>query len=228
MVVTNDDGLFARASQLAECGGFWRPDRFAPARRPGELFCGTNYRLSELEAAVDLIQLRKLDDVVAGFRNAAMAVLRALRTFREIRPLKINDPDGWVGYCLRFYPETYELGERIVAALNAEGVNCGMRGPEPGHDWHLYSEMYPIVDRVSPYGAKTSPPAGGQAATEEEAARLHYRRGDCPVADDLYGRSIAIGVDRFSTPGDCERIALGINKALAYYCTEDPAAAKWF
>jgi 8-amino-3,8-dideoxy-alpha-D-manno-octulosonate transaminase len=221
LVVANDDRLFERACQVAECGGLWRPDRFAPARYPGELFCGANYRLSELEAAVDLIQLQKIDEIVGRYHRAWMGILKRLRTFREIRPQKITDRDGWVGYSLRFYPETHDLSAKIVEALQAEGVGCGSRGPEPGHDWHLYSEMYPIIDRMTPYGPMP-------AIDRQELARLHYRRGDCPVADDLYGRGVAIGVDPFLTEGDCARVAEAIDKVLGYYCTEDPGAAKWF
>ncbi|MCJ7823028.1 MAG: aminotransferase class V-fold PLP-dependent enzyme, partial [Armatimonadetes bacterium] len=68
LMITNSKRTWERASQLAECGGLWRPDRFAPPRYEGELFPGTNYRLSELEAAVDLVQLRKLDDFVRRYQ----------------------------------------------------------------------------------------------------------------------------------------------------------------
>ena len=33
---------------------------------------------------------------------------------------------------LRFFPETIALGEKIVAALRAEGISCGMRGAGAG------------------------------------------------------------------------------------------------
>ena len=41
LLVANDLRLFERACQLCECGGLTRPDRFAPPRYEGELFCGT-------------------------------------------------------------------------------------------------------------------------------------------------------------------------------------------
>ncbi|HMN30578.1 MAG TPA: DegT/DnrJ/EryC1/StrS family aminotransferase, partial [Caldilineaceae bacterium] len=52
LLITNDERLWERANQFAESGGLWRKDRFAPPRYEGELFNGTNYRMSELEAAV--------------------------------------------------------------------------------------------------------------------------------------------------------------------------------
>ncbi|MEN6304853.1 MAG: aminotransferase class V-fold PLP-dependent enzyme, partial [Armatimonadia bacterium] len=53
MLVTNDEKLYDAACCLSEGGGLTRPVRFAPERYPGELFVGTNYRMSELEAAID-------------------------------------------------------------------------------------------------------------------------------------------------------------------------------
>ena len=220
MFVTSDERLYERAAQLAECGGFWRPDRFAPERHEGELFFGCDYRMSELEAAVDLVQLGKLDEVVGRYHTAWRSIIDRLKTYREITPQKINDVDGFVGYNLRFYPESFELGGRIVAALNAEGVGAGMSGENMAPDWHLYSDMYPVINRITPFGPE--PPLD-----EKELARLHYRRDDCPVADDLYRRNIALWLDEWLTRADCEKIASAINKVLDVYCTEDPDAAPW-
>jgi len=132
LVLTKDERLWERASCLAECGGLWRPDRFALPRYGGEIFCGTNYRMSELEAAVDVVQLGKLPLTVARFNQVKRRILRRLRRFKEIVPQKLNDPEGEVGYLLRFYPTTYTLGHKLVAALKATGVDCGMRAARRG------------------------------------------------------------------------------------------------
>jgi len=208
LVVTDDDGLFDRARQLAECGGLWRPVRFDPPRYPGELFVGTNYRMSELEAAVDVVQLGKLEEVVARHRRVFARVAGRLGRFREIVPRKVTDPEGWIGYELRFYPETHELAGRIAAALDAEGIRCGYRGPDAPPDWHLYRHMFPVI----------LDPATG---------RPRCQRGDCPVADDLYDRSVVVGLSQWYSPADCDRLAAGINKVLSAYCTPDDRAPKW-
>ena len=97
LVLTRDERLWQRVYQVAECGGLWRPDRFAAPRYEGELFSGTNYRLSELESAVDVIQLGKMPDVVRRYHTVKMSVLRELKSFREIAPQKLNDPEGRSG-----------------------------------------------------------------------------------------------------------------------------------
>jgi 8-amino-3,8-dideoxy-alpha-D-manno-octulosonate transaminase len=224
LMITNSKRTWERASQLAECGGLWRPDRFAPPRYEGELFPGTNYRLSELEAAVDAVQLTKMPAVVRRFRRVKQLILSRLKTYREIEPQKLNDPDGEVGYFIRFYPGDVKLGRRIVAALDAEGVSCSTRGGDPTPDWHHYSWMYPIVEKNGPtdtncpWDCPVYRDAGGAA---------EYARGDCPVADDLFDRAVTIPLNQWYSATDCRNIAKAVNKVLSAYCTDDPAAAKW-
>ncbi|MBN2582505.1 MAG: DegT/DnrJ/EryC1/StrS family aminotransferase [Planctomycetes bacterium] len=224
LVLTNDERLYERACQLAECGGLWRKDRFAPPRYEGELFVGTNYRMSELEATVDVVQLGKLNDVVRRYREARNQVVGALKTYREIAPQKVNDAEGQVGYMLRFYPETIALGEKIVAALKAEGVSCAMRGDKAGPDWHQYSDMFPVVLK-SPMAAGASPLTDPRYV--ERGGGVDYRRGDCPVADDLYNRAVMVHLDQWYSAEDCACVAAAMNKVLSAYCTEDPKAAQW-
>ncbi len=224
LILTDDERLWERANGIAECGGLWRPDRFAPPRYEGELYSGTNYRMSEMEASVDVVQLAKMPETVARFHSVKMRVLRQLKRFREITPQKLNDPAGEVGYVLRFFPATMELGARIVEALNAEGVGCGMRGPSAGPDWHVYHGMFPVTTKTSatgegcPFECPLYKQAGGSVS---------YARGDCPVADDLFDRGISVGLNQWFTEADCAHIAEGINKVLGAFCTEDPNAPGW-
>jgi len=224
LLLTNDERLWERANQVAECGGLWRPDRFAPPRYEGELFCGTNYRMSELEAAVDVVQLNKMEETVGRFREARRRILEQLERFREITPARSNDPEGDVGYDLFFYPETIELGGRIVEALGAEGVGCSMRGESDRPDWHIYSYMYPVT--LTPGATKDGCPFRCPLYTEA-GGNARYAQGDCPVADDLYCRKISIGINQWYTKADCNNVATGINKFLRAYSTEAPDAPAW-
>jgi 8-amino-3,8-dideoxy-alpha-D-manno-octulosonate transaminase len=233
LLLSNDQRLFERACQLAECGGLWRPDRFAPPRYSGELFCGTNYRLSELEAAVDVVQLRKMPELVERYNRNRRAILGQLKTCREIVPRRLNDPEGGVGYNIRFFPETVELGAKIAAALNAEGIGCGqflwpaqcgVRGKQAPPDWHVCRDMLPLISQADsptsgcPFSCPTYLERGGAA---------RYRTGDCPVAEDLFDRNIMIWLDPCYNEDDCRQIAEGINKVLSAYCTEDARGRAW-
>ncbi len=224
LILTNDKRLWERANQLAECGGLWRPDRFAPPRYENEIFCGTNYRMSELEAAVDVVQLKRMPATVKRSNAVKLRVLRQLKRFKEIVPQKLNDAEGDVGYQLRFFPPNVELAEKIVAALSAEGVGCGTRGRHPGDDWHIYWNMYPITLQSGPNGPECVYTCEHY---RRNGGRIAYARGDCPVADDLYDRVVNVSLNQWFTPRDCRNIARGINKVLSAYCTEDSGAAPW-
>ena len=225
MLVTNSEKMYDAACILAEGGGLTRPVRFGPERYPGELFVGTNYRMSELEAAIDAVQLKKMPALFKRFHNMKMRILGQLKTFAEITPQQLNDPDGEVGYTLRFFPESIELGRQIVAALNAEGVGCGMRGDNAPPDWHIYHHMFPLVLKQGgpgqddcPFGCERYLKAGG---------KVEYRKGQCPVADDLFDRMISVGLNQWYSASDCKHIAAAINKVLGAYCTEDPKGKQW-
>jgi dTDP-4-amino-4,6-dideoxygalactose transaminase len=165
--------------------------------------------MSELEAAVDVVQLRKLDDVVRRFHSVKIRVLSQLQRYREIVPQRLNDVDGEVGQSLRFFPANVDLGQKISAALTAEGVNAGFRGRDAGPDWHHYATMFPLT-----HGAGS------------EAQRT--QRGDCPVADDLWEREVWLSLSQWASPEDCDNIAAAINKVLAAYCTVDASARGWY
>jgi 8-amino-3,8-dideoxy-alpha-D-manno-octulosonate transaminase len=205
MVLAREQRVFDRVCQLAECGGLWRQDRFAPEQYEGELFAGTNYRMSDLEATVNIVQLQKLEAVVNRTRKVYQRIVSQLISVRDVRPQKINDRDGLIGYQLRFFPVAHELSAKIAAALVAEGVGAGTRGPDGKPDWHLCSEMFPLRPSLKP----------------------HSRAEQCPVAMDLFRREVAVGVDQWMTETDCDAMAAAINKVLTAYSVADENAPAW-
>ncbi len=225
LLLTKTQRNWDRANCLAEGGGLWRPVRFNKPRYAGELFCGTNYRMSEMEAAVDEVQLKKMPATVKRFNAVKRRILSTLRTFKEIRPQTLNDADGEVGYTLRFFPETIELGKRIHDALKAEGIGCGMRGLDPRPDWHIYYDMFPLTEVNGPVPENC---ALHCPTYREKGGTAVYQRGDCPVADDLHARGISVGLNQWYNASDCRNIAAGINKVLSAYCTPDTNAKPWF
>lgn len=224
LLLTDDERLWDRANCLAEGGGLWRPERFAPPRYDGELFCGTNYRMSELEAAVDVVQLGKMPAVVDRFRRVKRAITERLQTYRQIVPQKLNDADGEVGYALRFFPESIELGERLVEDLRARNVGASLRGHGGRPDWHIYHSMFPITLRT---GATAASCSFNCAEYRRHAGERTYERGQCPVADDLFDRMISIGLNQWYTETDCANVAAAIDQTLAIHCIPDAGAPGW-
>ena len=221
LLLTSDEGLWNRASQLVETGGLWRPDRFAPPRFDGELFAGTNYRMSELEAAIDVEQLKKLRSTVERFRSTKRSILERLSTYREIVPQYLNDPEGEVGYLLRFYPESFELGAEIVKDLTDRGVEASTRGPNAGPDWHLYSYMYPVI--LNPVDNC----AAGCPIYRDRGGVAKYARGDCPTADDLFDRLVTVKLNQWYSDEECAIVANLLETVFQDHCTADDSATPW-
>jgi 8-amino-3,8-dideoxy-alpha-D-manno-octulosonate transaminase len=224
LVVTGDQLLFDRICQLIESGGLWRPERCAPARYEGELFIGTNYRLSELEAAVNVAQFDKLGRYCAEYRKVSRRIMGQLETYREIRPQTINDRDGFIGYMLRFFPDTDERAASITQALVAEGISAHHRGDAHKPDYHLARDMFPI-------NLKTGHIPGASVFDDPRNARSRdlggYRPGQCPVSEKLFGREVSISLEHWYGDEDCDSIARGINKVLSAHCTPDDRGKAW-
>lgn len=224
LVVARTARLLARAMQLAECGGLWRPDRFAPERWPGELFCGTNYRLGELEASVNLVQVGKADPMLRRWRRNKRRVLGKLRPYHGIEPQRIHDPDGEVGRAVTFFPPTSEEGMPLVEALRAEGLPAATHAGKTRPDWHLAHDMEPIT------GCKTATPEGCPYACPhylEQGPPPSYPKDMLPRTRDLYHRAVTVFVDQWWTARDCARAARAVNKVLSASFEADPKATPW-
>lgn len=207
MILSNDQKLFHRATQLAEAGGLCRPNRFAPPVHEGELFIGTNYRASDLESAVNVVQLKKLPGIVSRHRNNFHRIAKQLLRTREITPAKLNDPNGAICYASRFIPNTEALRVKLLEALRAEGLGVGSRGPknDKNADWHLSSEMYPLKDVLGP----------------------NSNADKCPVADRIFRSELSMSIDQWWNEDDCDMVAAAMNKVFAACCTPDDNGAKW-
>lgn len=132
LLVTNDRDLWQRAWSYKDHGKS-REAVFERKHPPGfrwlhESF-GTNMRMSEIQAAVGRVALRKLDGWVATRRRHAQALIDGLS---RLPGLRISAPDADVYHAYyKFYayvrPELLRAGwdrDRIMQAINAEGVPC--------------------------------------------------------------------------------------------------------
>lgn len=221
LVTTDDERLYTRAQNHHDTGACWRPDRYAKERFAGELFCGTNYRLSELEGAVNLWQIRKAPARLERQRRVYKQVTDRLRPHRDIVPQQVRDLEGHVGYSLCFFAPEAEHAARLADALNAEGVGCGVFTAGGARDWHIYSYWEHILEQKSATGEGcpfTCPYYKGPLPD--------YSEDMCPRTLDLLSRGIRIGLSEWYTEDDCRQVADAINKVLGAF-HEPIAGAKW-
>ena len=118
-VVTSDERLYHRAEQFADHGH----DHVGADRGlEGHPILGTNYRVSELQAAVGLAQLRKLDGILEVQRRNKAALREAFAAHPEVGFRAIPDPEGDSATFLSIRAPDEATARRWRTALEREGV----------------------------------------------------------------------------------------------------------
>ena len=89
---------------------------------------GTNYRISELHAAVGLAQLRKADRIIATQRKAKAFLKEGLADLDRVTFREIPDPDGDMAAFLSFFLPTEEEARRRSANWRRPGSTAASTG----------------------------------------------------------------------------------------------------
>ena len=210
LVLTDSDEVYIRALNQHDTAANWRPDRYARERFDGELFCGTNVRMSELEGAVNLVQLGKMDEVLERYRRNKRRILADLAFGADFTRRVVHDSDGELGNHLVLFAPSADASASAVEAMRAEGVPAWGYGLGRGkRDWHIYAYWDQILERKTStrYGLPWNLPVPGQTFPQ-------YDRDMCPRVLDLVGRAVIIQVVDWWNEEDCANVAHGINRAL--------------
>jgi len=187
-----------------------RLDRYAQERRPGELFCGENYRMSELQGAVALAQIRKLPGYLARMRAVKRAVRDRIELPEGITLRRQPDPAGDTGIALIMFAPTREGASALIGALGERGVGAGGRIDQTVRDWHIYTNWEHILEQktVTKEGCPFTCPY-------YEGTLPEYSDQMCPVTTDLLSRSVHVGISPDWDEPRCRTVADAINEAAA-------------
>jgi dTDP-4-amino-4,6-dideoxygalactose transaminase len=99
---------------------------------------GYNYRLTDLQAALGLAQLRKLEQMIESRTTQARVYEEQLRSLEEVLPPYVP-PDVsscYTSYCVTIPRATHETITSVLEFMAARGISC-RRGIQP-----LYREPY--------------------------------------------------------------------------------------
>lgn len=177
------------------------------------LFLSQNYRMSELNGAVALAQLRKVEGVVARRRQRADQLIRELKGVEGVAapftPPEVNH-SYWL-FMLRVTApgvDTQAFGDALVA----EGV--------PGWVRYIVDPLYlsPIFTQPSTYGASGYP--------FSQYGRQVYQRGLCPNSEKALAQVIAIQWNENYTEEHVRLIAAAIRKVAAHFIPASPGKAR--
>ena len=200
MVLTNDDRLRYLASLfLDKC--YQREEKI---RNP--FFLAPNYQMTELQGAVALAQIRKVQAIVDRRNRLGERLNAHLREIPGVAPQKV--PEGlkhtYFLYLFRLDLETLGCSAaEFSRALAAEGVPNSAQLITGGRPVYLYD----IFQKRSALPGTEWPFSPGR----------HYRKGDCPVAEAAFDCWITMNIYEHYTEEDIDQIALGIGKVAHHF-----------
>lgn len=142
---------------------------------------GFNFRMTEIEAAIAIEQLKKLEKLLLPRIAAADYLTKHLSEFPSIVPPHVRSEvrHGYYVYPLIYHAE--EVGvprERFVSALNAEGIPMVNGYVEPLYLEPCYQQQIAFGKEGFPF---TYPGYKG---------KVNYQPGICPVTERMFYREL--------------------------------------
>ncbi|MCY7376405.1 MAG: DegT/DnrJ/EryC1/StrS family aminotransferase [Pyrinomonadaceae bacterium] len=181
MLVTNDDFIAAQAKMLRNQG------RDSSAEWFEHIALGYNYRLSEINCALGIEQLKRLDSMLNEREAAARKYDARLKNNPHLILPELEFPNGrvsWFVYVVRLR-ENFTRAQRdsIVGAMQKSGIGCG-RYFAPIHLQPFY------------------------------AASFGFRAGDFPVAERAAERVMALPFFNKVTDAQIEEVSATLEKLI--------------
>lgn len=210
MITTNDESLIRRATMYHDS---------AAVPHMGldldEWLYGVNLRMSELDAAVGVVQLRRLKGIIEEMRAKKTRIKNIVLDPLQKKGVvfrRINDPDGDTSILLIFFLPAKEQVKPVVAALKSEQVPAnivfsnGEHLPHDSTDLHSYTTWTPILDKHT-WSAKGGPWIWHPREVE-------YSKTMCPRTTDLISRAVSIHISPDLTDEQADQMGAAIVKVI--------------
>ena len=158
MITTDDPEIAERARRLRSHGA--SVSALSRHESRGLVFeeyaeLGFNYRMSDVQAAIGVAQLAKLDGLLARRRAIADRYDRAFASLRDVlRPARpAYAAHAFQSYGLALTPECRHERDEVLRQLIEAGISC-RRGIPPIHLEPLYRQRYgaislPVTEEVA-------------------------------------------------------------------------------
>lgn len=137
---------------------------------------GYNFRMGEIEAAIGIEQLKKLNKIIKNKQNIAELLIKGLSGLKGLKLPLIKKKCSHVFYVFPLQIDGDQLGvhrNKIYEALKAEGVE-GLQIN------FTHIPRLPIFKKKIAYGSNGFP-----WTINKFTKKIKYNDGMCPVADDL-------------------------------------------
>lgn len=171
-------------------------------------YLAPNYRMTELQGAVGIAQLKKLPWICSQREKYGDQITEGLVGLKGVAPHKVTEGGActyWF-YMLRLNEEelTCTRGE-FTDALSAEGI--------PNQVGYIPDVVYmqPLFQNRMAYQNSHFP---------FDITGVKYEKGLCPVAEQILKTAIRIPVNEFYTEQDIKDVINGVRKVADYFRKE--------
>jgi 8-amino-3,8-dideoxy-alpha-D-manno-octulosonate transaminase len=178
-IVTNDPGLYETAHAFADHGHDHIGSDRGAENHP---ILGYNYRISELNAAVGLAQLRKLDAILARQREHKAALKAVLSEFPRISFRRLPDEAGDSATFLSFMLPEEGLARQTARELNSAGADGCFYYYD--NNWH-YLRQWQHIKQMQ---------VAAMLPTQLLAHCPDYANISLPRSDDIIARNISMQI----------------------------------
>lgn len=145
MILTKDQNLFIKARAYHDHGHEYSTT--VSRGEEGAIGEGFNYRMTELQGAIGIAQLKKLDMIIEKQRTNKKKLKDMLRTLPfEFR--KIIDT-GEIGDAIIFFLEDHKQATRFVDKLKEEGL--GTKNVPDAMRWHFAKHWHHMFEKYGWY-----------------------------------------------------------------------------
>ncbi|MCK9265482.1 DegT/DnrJ/EryC1/StrS family aminotransferase [bacterium] len=203
MLLTDDEKTYIKAQSWHDTAACWRPNRYEKERMQGELFCGENYRLSQVQGAIGIAQMKKLNKYITKLRKNKKILMESLEGKLKTQTLApINDIEGDCSTNLILLSKTSEKTKEKLETLKKKGVPAGGIYDQTVRDWHIYKFWEHILQKKTPTEEGcpfTCPYYKGELPD--------YNQNMCPQTLSILERVISISINENWTRQDIKKIA---------------------
>lgn len=204
MIITDDQDLWQNMSEYHDHGHDHLEN---PGGRGGELrrFTGFNYRMMELQGAIGIAQLAKLDSMVVAQQKNKALLKEASSQIPGIHFRKIEDESGDSATFFSFMLEDKEQ----CAKVNQHLRSCGQGAINwSENNWHFYPKWEHLL------GAKTVTFSGYPFTRDGGKRKIVYDPKLLPQSSAILERTLTIPVSIKMPDEQLEKICSALKGAV--------------
>jgi 8-amino-3,8-dideoxy-alpha-D-manno-octulosonate transaminase len=201
-IITNDKDIYHLADQYSDHGHDHVGDNRGMEAHP---ILGFNYRIGEINSAIGLAQIRKIDYMLSQQRKHKKAIKSSLAKFKEVTFREILDESGDAATFMDFFLPNETTARKVVEELKKEGVGA-ITGIQ-----YWYDNNYHYVKNWEHLRNLKAP---AKMTIHLLGSPQDYNNLDLPKTDNLMSRLISLVVKVAWTDEQLQTLTTKIENAL--------------